>query len=88
MTLTYSDKPWVKTYDEGIPGSINYPKVPLQQFLVDTAKKYPNKSALVTTAKLPVVGRMSSHMTNSELNAASDALAAALVEMGLKRVTE
>lgn len=85
MTLTYSDKPWVNTYDEGIPGSINYPKVPLQQFLVDTAKKYPNKSALVTTAKLPVVGRMSSHMTNSELNTASDALAAALVEMGLKK---
>lgn len=85
MTLTYADKPWVKTYDDGIPESIDYPKVPLHQFLIDTAKKYPNKSALVTTAKLPVVGRMSSHMTYSELNSASDALATALVEMGLKK---
>ncbi|GAB5492147.1 MAG: long-chain fatty acid--CoA ligase [Phototrophicaceae bacterium] len=85
MTLTYSDKPWVNTYDEGIPASIDYPKVPLHQFLVDTANKYPNKSALVTSAKLPVVGRMSSHMTYNELNLASDALATALVEMGLKK---
>ena len=75
MTLTYADKPWVNTYDDGIPQSIDYPKVPLHQFLLNTAKKYPNKSALVTTAKLPLVGRMSSHMTYSELNNASDALA-------------
>lgn len=85
MTLTYADKPWLKTYDDGIPKSIDYPKVPLHQFLLDTAKKYPDKSALVTSAKLPVVGRMSSHMTYSELNNASDALATALVEMGLKK---
>lgn len=85
MTLTYADKPWVNTYDDGIPQSIDYPKVPLHQFLLNTAKKYPNKSALVTTAKLPLVGRMSSHMTYSELNNASDALAKALVDKGLKK---
>ncbi len=85
MTLTYADKPWVNTYDDGIPQSIDYPKVPLHQFLLNTAKKYPNKSALVTTAKLPLVGRMSSHMTYSELNNASDALAKALVDNGLKK---
>lgn len=85
MTLSYADKPWVKTYDPGIPESIDYPKVPLHQFLIDTAKKFPDKSALVTSAKLPLVGRMASHLSNAELNRASDALAVALVEMGLKK---
>ncbi|MEO1288054.1 MAG: AMP-binding protein, partial [Chloroflexota bacterium] len=85
MALTYSDKPWVKTYDTGIPASIDYPNVPLHQFLVDTTNKYPNKTALITSAKLPVVGRVSSGMTYRELNSASDALAKALVELGLKK---
>ncbi|MEM9952920.1 MAG: AMP-binding protein [Chloroflexota bacterium] len=85
MALTYADKPWVKTYDTGIPASIDYPNVPLHQFLVDTTNKYPNKTALITSAKLPVVGRVSSGMTYRELNSASDALAKALVELGLKK---
>lgn len=85
MTITYADKPWVNTYDPGIPESIDYPQVPLHQFLIDTAKKFPDKSALVTSVKLPVVGRVSSHMTNAELNRASDALATGLAEIGLKK---
>lgn len=85
MTLTYADKPWVNTYDPGIPASIDYPNVPLQQFLADTTKKYPNKSALVTSAKLPLVGRVASHFTYAELSKASDALAKALLELGLKK---
>lgn len=85
MTLTYADKPWTKTYDPGMPETIDYPDVPLHQFLLDAAKKYPDKSVLVTSTRLPLLGRVSSHMTYSELNHASDALAAAFVEMGLKK---
>ncbi|MGB7338174.1 MAG: long-chain fatty acid--CoA ligase [Phototrophicaceae bacterium] len=85
MSVTYADKPWVNTYDPGIPESIDYPNVPLHQFLMDTTQKYPNKTALVTSAKLPIVGRVSSNMTYSELNSASDALAKALVELGVKK---
>lgn len=85
MTLSYADKPWTKTYDPGMPETIDYPDVPLHQFLLDAAQKYPDKSALVTSTRLPLIGRVSSNMTYSELHRASDALATALVEMGLKK---
>lgn len=85
MTITYADKPWVKTYDPGIPASIDYPDVPLHQFLNDTSRKYPNKTALITSAKLPVIGRLASETSYSELSQSSDALAAALLKMGLKK---
>lgn len=85
MTLSYADKPWTKTYDPGMPETIDYPDVPLHQFLLDAAQKYPDKSALVTSTRLPLIGRVSSNMTYSELHRASDALATALVEMGLNK---
>lgn len=85
MTMTYADKPWVKSYDKGMPPSINYPDVPLHQFLKDTAERVPNAPALVTTAKIPVLGRLSNVTTFAQLDRASDAMAAALVEMGLKK---
>ena len=41
------EKPWLKEYDSGVLATIDYPKAPLHQFLLDTAAKYPNKTALV-----------------------------------------
>ncbi|MCS6834650.1 MAG: AMP-binding protein [Anaerolineae bacterium] len=84
-TLTYADKPWLKHYDKGVPHTINYPQVPLHQFLHDTAKRVPNAIALVSSAKLPVLGRVAAEMNYAQLEAASDALAAAFVDMGLKK---
>src|SRR5688572_274278 len=84
-TITYSDRPWVKSYDKGVPGNLTYPKVPLHQFLQDTAKRIPNNTALITTAKVPLLGRRASELTYSELERASDSIAAALVDMGLKK---
>lgn len=83
--VTYADRPWVQRYDKGVPATLNYPQVPLHQFLIDTAKRIPNSPALITSARLPVLGRVSSHITYGELDKASDALAAALVDMGLKK---
>lgn len=84
-TVTYADRPWVKSYDKGIPANINYPKVPLHQFLQDTAKRIPNETALISTARVPLFGRLSKEISYGELERASDALAAALVEKGLKK---
>lgn len=83
-TITYADKPWVKSYDKGVPASIDYPQVPLHQFLRDTARRVPNSPALVSSARLPLVGRQAGHITFAQLDQASDAMAAALVEKGLK----
>jgi long-chain acyl-CoA synthetase len=83
--ITYADKPWVKQYDSGVPAKINYPAVPLHSFLSDTAKKTPKATALVTSAKVPVAGRLTSEMDYATLEAQSDALASGLVSMGLKK---
>jgi long-chain acyl-CoA synthetase len=83
--VTYADKPWVKQYDPGVPAKINYPAVPLHSFLSDTAKKMPKATALITSAKVPVAGRLTSEMDYATLEAQSDALASGLVSMGLKK---
>lgn len=83
--VTYAERPWTKKYDAGVPTTLNYPETTLHQFLTDSAKRAPNNTALVTSAKLPVVGRLTNETTYAELDRASDALAVALIELGLKR---
>jgi long-chain acyl-CoA synthetase len=83
--VTYAERPWTKIYDKGVPKELTYPKIALHDFLRQTAARIPNKTALITSAKLPVVGRQASKMTYSQLDRESDALAAALVDMGLKK---
>ena len=82
---TYADRPWLDSYDVGMPTSLEFPEVPLHQFLKDTARRVPRQAALITPADLPVLGRMSRLITYAELDRASDALAAALVDLGLKK---
>lgn len=84
-TVTYADRPWLKNYDPGLPPNLNYPDFPLHHFLEETAKRVPNNPALVTSARLPLLGRIGTHITYQQLNAAADALAAALVDMGLHK---
>lgn len=84
--VTYADRVWTKRYDEGVPVTLApYPDEPLFQLLRNSAQKNPNNVALVTSAHLPVLGRVAKEMTYAELDSASDALASALVEMGLKK---
>lgn len=83
--VTYADRPWTKSYDDGMPTSIDFPDVPLHQFIKDTTKRIPHNTALITPAVLPVLGRISKEMTYLELDRASDALAAALVDIGVKK---
>ncbi|MAU11003.1 MAG: long-chain fatty acid--CoA ligase [Anaerolineaceae bacterium] len=83
--ITYFDKPWLKSLDDAVKPTLEYPQKPLHQFLEEDAQRVPNKTALITSAKIPVLGRLTAEVTYAELNDASDALAAALVDMGLKK---
>jgi len=85
MSITYADRPWVKLYDKGVPASLDYPPLPLHEFLTKTASRIPNAPSMITTARVPLFGRLSSTMTFGELERASNALAAALVDKGLKK---
>lgn len=83
--ITYAERPWLKSYDEGLAHSIDYPAVPVHSFLQETAKKHPGRTALVTSVKVPIFGRLGSEYTYAELERASDAMAAALADKGLQK---
>lgn len=84
--VTYDERPWLKKYDKGVPYTLEpYPDVPLQHFLKDSANKFPKNPALVTSAHLPVLGRVASELTYEQVDQATDALASALIDLGLKK---
>ncbi len=84
--ITYKDKPWLKSYEKGVPTTLHpYPAQPVPKFLQDTAQRTPHAVATITSAHLPLVGRQKAELTYSELDTQSDALAVALGEMGVQK---
>jgi long-chain acyl-CoA synthetase len=84
--VTYADRPWTNLYDPGVPKTLEpYPNITVQNFLQEAAKNSPHSPALISSAHVPVFGRQAAELTYSELDQLSDALAAGLVDMGLKK---
>jgi long-chain acyl-CoA synthetase len=69
-------KLWQKNYDPGVPTTIQYPKAPLFHFLEEAARKYPDRACTIFKGAV---------VTFREMNAITDRLAAALVDMGVKK---
>jgi long-chain acyl-CoA synthetase len=76
------DKPWLKHYDEGMPHTLEYPSIPLDQLLTDAAAKHPDHAATVFGA---TVGSrlMDAKLTYGQLNQAVDRFAAGLQGLGV-----
>jgi len=71
-----NDKPWLAHYDKGVPHTIEIPRAPLFHFLDESARKYPDRACTVFKgAEIPF----------KEMNEISDSIAAALVDMGVKK---
>jgi len=70
------DRPWITNYDKGVPASIEYPKAPLFHFLEESARKYPDRACTIFKGAV---------ITYKEMNAITDHIAAALVDMGVKK---
>jgi long-chain acyl-CoA synthetase len=68
-------RPWHQFYDEGVPPSLEYPDIRLDELLTHTVEKYPDKTALI------FMGR---EMTYRELDRQVDRLAAGLQQLGLQ----
>lgn len=84
--ITYQDKPWLQHYDPQVPHSLApYPDFPLHQYLVEAAQRHGDATATITSARLPLVGRVKTALDYRTLNSLSDALAAALVDHGLRK---
>jgi long-chain acyl-CoA synthetase len=71
-----NDRPWLAHYDKGVAHTIEYPKVPLFYFLEEAARKYPDRACTIFKGAV---------ISYREMNALTDHMAAALVEMGVKK---
>ncbi|MBP6297734.1 MAG: long-chain fatty acid--CoA ligase [Anaerolineae bacterium] len=83
--VSYAERPWTKLYHARTAKTLNYPAIPLHQFLIDSAKRVPNSTALITSAHLPIFGRVAARLSYAQIETQSNALAAALVDKGLKK---
>jgi long-chain acyl-CoA synthetase len=81
------EKPWLKEYDSGVPAIIDYPKAPLYQFLLDTAAKYPDKTATIYGNVVEPLGNalMDATMSYRELLELTHKFAAVLQELGVHK---
>ena len=50
---TSGTKPWLQFYDEGVPPSLDYPQVPLDRLLAESAAKYKVPSSVKFRSSLP-----------------------------------
>ena len=71
-----NNRPWLANYDKGVPQTIDYPKKPLFHFLEEAATKYPDRACTIFKGAV---------VSYKEMNAQTDAMAAALIEMGVKK---
>jgi long-chain acyl-CoA synthetase len=70
------EKPWLKFYEPHVPEHLDYPETVMPKALEETARKYPDHTALIfNNAKI----------TYREYNAAVDRFAAALQGLGVKK---
>lgn len=83
MTTTY---PWLSSYEQGVPATVEVPNIPLQQFLKDSTQKYPGKTAVRMVLRyLPLGLAVQAKLTYRELDELSDRFAAALAAQGIQK---
>ena len=84
MEAITTKKPWLEYYDEGVPHSINYPAVPLDDLLNKSAARHPDQTAIIFGGSLGsrVLDKL---VTYHELNTAVDQFADAIQSLGIKK---
>jgi long-chain acyl-CoA synthetase len=70
------EKPWLKFYEPHVPEFIDYPQTVMPAVLEETARKYPNHTALIFKG---------AKLTFREYNQSVDRFAAALQKLGVKK---
>ena len=72
--LNMEDKPWHKNWPSDVPKHLNIPHFPLQAILSQTAKHFPDKTAITYNNQ---------KITYAELEKLSDRFACALADLGV-----
>ena len=73
---SYSEQPWSKWYEAGVPTHISCPDIALGNVLAQTASKYPDHSAILFYGK---------KISYAELDGLANQFARALTELGVKK---
>ena len=77
-------KPWLSSYDEGVPATLEYPEIRLDQLLADSAAKYPEQRAIVFGARVgPRI--LDAAMSYQQLDHAVSLLASSLQRLGVNQ---
>jgi long-chain acyl-CoA synthetase len=78
------DKPWYNYYDEWVPASIDYPRIPLDAMLAEAAAKHPDTTAVIFGAR---VGKrlMDAPLTYRQLDELVNRFAAGLQRLGVRK---
>ena len=71
-----TERPWLAHYDKGVPQTIEYPQAPLFHFLEEAARKFPDRACTIFKGAV---------ISYREMNELTDHMAAALVELGVKK---
>jgi len=69
-------KPWVQQYDEGVPATIDYPRITCFELLKRSAEKYPDKICTIFKGGT---------ITYKEMDEITDRLAAGLFKLGIRK---
>jgi long-chain acyl-CoA synthetase len=79
------EKPWLSHYEDGVPADLEIPDYPVTQNLIDAAKEYPHKPALIFGNVVEPLGNMLMDATMSyrELLDLTYRFAAALQQFGV-----
>ena len=75
------EKIWLKNYDPGVPHAMNYPNITLHQLLEESARRFSGCTAII----FPGAFGDEYLMSYEELEKASNKLANALLELGVKK---
>ncbi len=81
------EKPWLKFYEPSVRPTLEYPPVPMHQFLEDAAAKHPDWTATVFGNIVHQLGGalMDAKLSYKQLNEQVNRLANALTAMGVKK---
>ena len=74
--IRYADKPWLKSYESGVPEKISYEEICLPDILEQTAKRFPSNTALVF---------LGLKLTYSELQSMVSRFASCLADFGVQK---
>jgi long-chain acyl-CoA synthetase len=76
------ERPWLGSYDEGVPAEIDFPKTTIDSFLREAGRDYPQRDALIFGAR---VGSrlMESRISYSRLDEEVDRFGCGLQRMGV-----